>query len=160
MNARMIYGPFSLEDADSANFAYHRYLRSEQSFDYFTWGVSVDSLSFHGEEVSGDSASWVRESVDLRNVPGLGNVCGKPKVWVAFGFQSNDSIADEGVYVDDILLRRHVAGAMLQRRTRGFEDSGVKRRTKGVKDSGIRGVCSIPRFLDSLIPSPTEGRKQ
>jgi hypothetical protein len=112
MNARMTYGPFSLEDADSANLAFDRYLKSEQSHDYFTWGVSVDSLNFHGRAVSGDSASWVRESIDLGNVPGLGNVCGESKIWIVFGFASNDSVTDEGAYVDNILLRRHRAGVV------------------------------------------------
>ena len=32
--------------------------------------------------------------------------------------------------------------------------SSLRDRTQGVKDSGIRGVCLIPRFLDSLIPLP------
>lgn len=118
MNAHMTYGPFSLEGADSANFAFDRYLKSQPSHDDFTWQVSVDSLNFHGQAVSGDSASWIRESIDLRNVPGLGDVCGKPKVWISFGFTSDDSagdtVADEGAYVDDVLLRRHAASLTLR----------------------------------------------
>jgi len=151
MNARMVYGPFSLEDADSANFAFDRYLRSEQSHDYFTWEVSVDSLNFYGKAVSGDSASWLRESIDLGNVSGLGNVCGKPKVWIAFGFSSDDSVADEGAYVDNILVRRHGATGALRNTASGGT---------GSRSEPLAGPASVSYDQAVLRFVPADGRKR
>jgi len=48
----------------------------------------------------------------VTNVPELGDITGKDRVWIYFEFLSdNDSTAHGGVFVDDIVLwKRHVEG--------------------------------------------------
>jgi hypothetical protein len=109
--AWMIYGPFSLEGASDAQMTFWRWALTEAGWDKMRWLVSVDGLHFSGYYLTGGWPYWECDTVDFKSVPGLGDVCGSTRVWVAFVFSSDESIGYEGCYVDDVLLRKLMGGA-------------------------------------------------
>lgn len=106
----MVYGPFSLADASDAKLDFWRWLKVEDGYDYLFWGASIDGSQFYGYADDSTNASWQSESFDLKNVPTLGNLCGRSQVWVGFLFESDFSNTDEGAYLDDILLQKDTGG--------------------------------------------------
>lgn len=113
LDSWMVYGPFSLADALDAELRFRWWIDSEQDWDWFFWGASVNGINFYGEAWSGYSAGWLYPNFDLTSVSTLGDLRGQPHVWVAFIFTS-DIITFEGcdgVFVDNIVLRKLVMGA-------------------------------------------------
>jgi hypothetical protein len=109
MSSWVTYGPFSLSDAVDGLLDFHYRNDSEQNFDYFNWFVSVDGTNFHGFRVSGTSNGWQYASLDFKNVPTLGNILGRPQVWIAFLFTSDTSvISGKGPFVDDVAIKKLV----------------------------------------------------
>jgi hypothetical protein len=113
----MEFGPFSLEDANEArlDFMYWVYTLTdnEEDVDALTWGISTDGMAYYsGDPLTGDSDGWQSFSVDLTNVPTLGDVTGEPQVWIAFVFLSNDDTynAPHGAFIDNIVLRQCASG--------------------------------------------------
>ena len=108
----MIYGPFSLADAQQAEIGLAVWLNSEAVFDGFGVYASVDDEWYY--EVGwaeGNWAKWLDLTYSLSEVPELGSLVGEPQVWLALVFEADNSIAfAEGCYVDDIALRKCVSG--------------------------------------------------
>ena len=80
------------------------WLDTENNYDFYGALVSVNGTNFYGPSLlSGYSAGWYADSIDLSNVPGLGNVCGQ-HVWIAYYFSSDGSnlATYEGAYVDEV----------------------------------------------------------
>ena len=107
MNAWMVYGPFNLTGASDAELNFHFWLKSQLNYDVLFWGASVNGNNFYGTGVTGDSGGWAYRSFDLTTVPTLGNLAGQSSVWVAFVFQSNGSVVNQGAFVDEIALRKY-----------------------------------------------------
>jgi hypothetical protein len=107
MNAWMVYGPFSLLDATEAYLDFYYWLDSEANYDYLFFGASVDGINFYGYRYSGRWQYWDEDYLDLTAVPTLGNLCGRPQVWIAFRFTSDGSVCYEGAYLDDIVLYKY-----------------------------------------------------
>ena len=106
-NGWMVYGPFSLMDAARAELQSKLWLYTEPDNDYMLRGASVDGVHFYGYATSGNTQGWADRSLDLSNVPTLGNLLGRSQVWVALVFASNGSTTyAEGGYVDDVVLRK------------------------------------------------------
>ncbi len=109
MNSWVVYGPFSLADASDGLFDFHYRNDSEANFDYFNWLASVDGTTFHGFRVSGSSNGWRYQSLDFKNIPTLGNIVGRPQVWIAFVFTSDSTvISGKGPFVDDVAIKKFV----------------------------------------------------
>lgn len=106
MDSWMIYGPFSLSDANAGTFSLRYWNKSEQGFDYFKYLVSVNGTNFYGLQTSGDSLGWQSGSIDFTNVFTLGNITGQPQVWVALVFSSDSTVSHEGAYVDEVLIQK------------------------------------------------------
>ena len=109
MNAWMVYGPFDLSGATDATVDFWYKNLSEYGWDFFGWYASIDNASYYGYSVTGDQNTWRSQLFDLKSVYTLGNLCGQPQVWIAFVFESDDSIAGptySGAYVDDIVITR------------------------------------------------------
>jgi hypothetical protein len=107
MDAWMVYGPFSLSDANYAEVTFKTWLKSETSYDYLKWLVSIDGSSFSGYRVSGNWAgaySWVKPKLVLTDVPQLGDITGEAQAWLALVFSSDRTITDHGAYVDDVKI--------------------------------------------------------
>jgi hypothetical protein len=111
VSAWMVYGPFSLAGATAAELTFDWWSETEIDHDFFAWGASVDDNHYHGGKVSGDHSEWTRgERLDLSAVPKLGNLLGRSEVWIGFSFTANATIAHEGSYVDNIVLRKRLGG--------------------------------------------------
>jgi len=83
---------------------------------------STDGATSCGYAASGSQDSRQSVYFDLKNVPTLGNLCGRPAVWIAFAFTSNVSQQHEGAYVDDIIVRKRVS--FLQPNPAPFQPTG------------------------------------
>ena len=105
----MIFGPFSLADASAAELAFQLWLNSEPDYDGVFSGASIDGVEFYGHMVTGNSAGWVRQALDLGTVPELGDLTGQEEVWIALLFVSDGVVRmQQGAFIDDIILRKYV----------------------------------------------------
>ncbi|NLG26977.1 MAG: matrixin family metalloprotease [Chloroflexi bacterium] len=115
----MVWGPFSLTDAVGAALSYRHFTRTQSGVDYLSVAVSVDGYNYYGLLYSGDwttatgnEQGWMSDVFDLTNVPTLGNLCGSSAIYLGIGFHSDATglpAEQEGVYLDDIVLRRTIA---------------------------------------------------
>jgi trypsin len=104
-NSWMAYGPIDLSGYTAASLDFMYWNQSELNYDWFFWGASSDGVNFSGYHVSGDSGGWVDQSFDLAAW------LGDSTVWIAFVFQSDDTIVDDGPFVDDITLNAYDPGS-------------------------------------------------
>ncbi|MCS7061424.1 MAG: S8 family serine peptidase [Anaerolineae bacterium] len=105
--AWLVYGPFSLTDATAAQLTFWQSINSEIGFDYLWRLASTDGTNFYGSGTSGNTSGWVSRTLDLANVPTLGNLLGQSQVWIALVFESDGSVNyPNGAYVDNIVLRK------------------------------------------------------
>lgn len=124
LDAWLVYGPFSLVDAKSAFLDFYFWLdNGGDSDDFLFWGVSTDadpftSATFHGEAVSGtyNAGPFINSSsgghnfvsLDLTQVPTLGDVTGESKVWIGFRFVSDgDDQVGLGAFIDSVTIRKN-----------------------------------------------------
>jgi hypothetical protein len=110
----MITKEFSLAGATDAVVAFYLWQNTDPTVpnqDTVCRLASIDNVNFWGTCSFGSTAGWTRVTLDLKNVPTLGNISNAPRVWVALRFFSNASVnLAEGAYVDDILIRKCVGG--------------------------------------------------
>lgn len=107
----MLYGPFSLQDASTARVSFQYWLQTEQGYDKLFCGVSIDGDSFHTWPLSGSSNGWQQFAGNLNDITDAFDLAGQSQVWLGFLFQSDASLSlPEGVYLDDIVLSKCVAG--------------------------------------------------
>ncbi len=106
----MVYGPFSLADALAADLQFKLWVSTERDYDHACRFASIDGNHFYGNCTSGNSGGWIDVGLDLSDVHTLGNLLGRPQVWIALVFDSDEGINNpEGAYVDDIVLRKYVS---------------------------------------------------
>jgi hypothetical protein len=105
----LVYGPFSLQDAAAAKMSFWTWSLTEDDYDTCFFGASTDGDTFGGTRYSGRWDDWANRELDLGAVPWLGNLLGKPQVWIGFFFVS-DYIATlpHGWYVDDVHITKWV----------------------------------------------------
>ncbi|MEO0053877.1 MAG: hypothetical protein ABIK22_06985 [candidate division WOR-3 bacterium] len=109
LGAFAIYGPFSLADADSARVEFRHWTDSEYGHDMLFWFVMLDSVTYYVcGQAGGNIRSWERVELDLTQVPGVGSVCGRERVWLGWVFNSDLSTEYEGAYLDEIVIRKCV----------------------------------------------------
>ncbi len=106
MRAWMVYGPFSLAEADQATLTFDYWNRSERNYDWFGWYASSDGVNFHGWRASGDSGGWRATTLDLTAVPVIGDLRGDSSVWIAFVFRSDNDGVEAGAFVDNVALHQ------------------------------------------------------
>jgi hypothetical protein len=104
MNAWLKAGPFDLSKVSAASLSYKMYLNSEEGLDSLLCLVSLNGSDWYGWSSSGAWAGWTDRSRNLASVITIGSVCGKSQVWIAFKFESDDSITGEGAYIDEVKL--------------------------------------------------------
>lgn len=112
MDSAMVYGPFDLSQAADAEVQFW-YWSTTFANDYLGLVASPDSVHWGGKAWAGSSgcSGWCQETFSLTDVADLGNLCGQPRVWIAFVFHSDASIQYEGSYLDDITVRALAGGA-------------------------------------------------
>jgi hypothetical protein len=146
MDSWMVYGPFDLSDATDAELQFHYWNISELNHDWFSWCASADGTYFYCDSVSGDSFGWNYVNFDLTSVPGLGNLTGDSTVWIGLIFESDSSNFDEGPFVDDFLLQKHVGDVgdltvygWWEYRDKAGEDHPIPYARVQIWDSDIQG---------------------
>lgn len=118
MNGAMIYGPFDLRGATAAEVTFQHWTKTEwdgaSKHDDLCLLASKNGTNFYGRCWWGNWTSeigavngWNPATFDLANVYYLGSLLGQSQVWIGFWFRSDSSVALEGAYVDDIVLRVH-----------------------------------------------------
>jgi len=100
----MEFGPFDLHGYSAAELKFYLWLDSESCCDKIFWGASTNGTNFNGYSRKGQTSGWEQVSLDLTNVPTLGNLTGENKVWIGFTFQSDPAVAFKGAFIDDIEL--------------------------------------------------------
>ncbi|MFQ5616289.1 MAG: hypothetical protein ACE5GO_07500 [Anaerolineales bacterium] len=110
----MTYGPFSLSDANFAQFSIEAWVYTEKGLDDLchiastTGGTGLSS--YDGWCYSGDTQGWMHFDLDLTTLPALGDITGYPNVWVALVFRSDSTNTfSEGAFVDEIVVRKCTA---------------------------------------------------
>ena len=139
----MVYGPFSLADATDAELLYRAWVNVFSDDDRLCHMASVDGEYFYGSCTTDTFPQrlWTERVFDLTDVYTLGDLRGKPLIWIAFIFTS-DSLgsAAEGAHVDDILLHKQVGtGAVLSQADR------MSQGTDGWRCPGCDGANSLSR---------------
>ena len=102
MNTIMVYGPFDLRGATAAELAFSYWSKTEAGYDELHFGAMSEWAGSDGGSISGDSEGWRDVSFDLERWVGHSNVL------IGFRFTSDESVWDDGIFVDDIVLRKHV----------------------------------------------------
>ena len=115
MASWMIYGPFDLNDARVAEVVFWLWRQIEVTYDHVFFGVSPDGNTFNGWLWDG-TADWQ----EMRF--GLEGYLGDSSVWVGWLFESDNTIQYEGPWVDDILIRKYVAGEVTVRASLSYAD--------------------------------------
>jgi len=116
VSAWMVYGPFSLANADDARVNLQTWLRSESDFDFFGIYASTNNSNYYGQIWSGDWASasggegWMNIQFDLTRVYTLGDLRGEGSVWIALVFTSDASVQFEGAYLDEVVIEKITGG--------------------------------------------------
>ena len=80
------------------------YLQSEEGIDNLLCLVSLNDTNWYGWATTGDWPGWTDRSRNLAAVTSIGSVCGKSQVWIAFKFESDESVTEEGAYIDEVKL--------------------------------------------------------
>jgi len=70
----MMYGPFNLQSALAGELKFKLWLYTELQNDTVFYGASTNGTNFYGYAVSGSTQGWTDKSLDLANVPTLGNL--------------------------------------------------------------------------------------
>jgi hypothetical protein len=109
--------------------------------------VSIDGVEFYGSITSGNSGGWVAHNFDLTAAPPLGDLTGQSSVWILFTFSSNNSVTDEGVYVDDVLLEKDIGDPNLV----PFAPSGWEYPLVPSSVTGTNAVGSLYTYQNTYI---------
>ena len=153
----MIYGPFSLADAITAELRARVWVYTEPYDDILCLAASTDRKVFNGPCVSGFSDGWVEEVLDLNQVYRMGSLLGSNQVYVALAFLTDeaDTRPHGGVFVDDIVLRKGVRTAA----SAGVEAAAMAQDLYGVTVSDGAGHSAITdRNGIFVLPGLTPGR--
>jgi hypothetical protein len=117
MDTRMIFGPFDLSDASTANISFWIWWQTETTNDILKFEISHDNSTFieYGRW-SGTSAGGQQINLSLDQFRG------DTSVWVSWRFMSNASVVYDGPWVDDIFLQKFVLGKITAHGTFSYTD--------------------------------------
>ncbi len=155
----MQVGPFSLEGATAGELSFRHWTKTEFTSNtkrdvFYVFGtrdlVQTVGYGYWGDYTTqpGNVDGWVSESIDLA----LLEVLGAPQVWIQFVFRSDDSVAFEGVYVDDVQVRAFFATPTP---TRTATASPTITSTPTETGSPTATSTPDPRWTQTLTPSVT-----
>ena len=109
MRSWLEHGPFDLTGASEAWVDFYFRNQSESGADFLYWGASIDGFNFYGPAgISGSLAAGPDRNgynlmrFDLSDVFMIGDLRGQSEVWLAFIFESDSTITDQGPFIDDV----------------------------------------------------------
>lgn len=115
-------GPFDLSDATAASVTFHAWLDTEQPFDEFMYGLSRDDRVYEVEAISGWGAGgWQKCPGGILIRYDMSDFLGDTSVWWGLIFESDNMVEAEGVYVDDVILKKTTPQGTVKLITEGFE---------------------------------------
>jgi len=107
MDTHMRCGPLNLQSVSgdpvtAARLTFVYWLDTEASFDLFRWEFSCNGTSnwTGGQARSGRPGSWLSVTTSLNSCIGSANV------YIRFHFSSDNSVVDNGVWVDNITVQK------------------------------------------------------
>jgi formylglycine-generating enzyme required for sulfatase activity len=110
MQTWLYYGPFSLADATDAQMEFDLWLAAEVNHDLVEWTISVDDTTYYGPQRSASTSGFEHITFDFKDITEI-TAIGKSQVWVAFIFKSDSSQQSEGAYIDNVVIKKTVAGS-------------------------------------------------
>jgi IPT/TIG domain/FlgD Ig-like domain len=96
-------GGYNFTNVSEAHLYFKAWVKTEINYDFLKWGASYDGNAFWFNTCSGNSQGWISSPGALDEFD-LGAFCHEPSVYLAFVFESDRYVFDEGVYLDDIEL--------------------------------------------------------
>jgi hypothetical protein len=93
--------------AKSGKVTFKYWNNSELGWDYLHWCASVDGYNYYCSNHTGSTGGkWKSGSINLKKVPGYGNMLNNSGVYVAFAFTSDGSISSgyDGAFIDTFKL--------------------------------------------------------
>jgi hypothetical protein len=120
-NSWMVFGPFSLVGATSAQVRFQRWQQivgqvvgNSLVGDSLVWAASTNNINYQGFVTTGSSTTtepptstgWQEITFDLTNVPNLGNLAGQSQVWIAWIFRSDTAQSDNGPFIDNVVIEQ------------------------------------------------------
>jgi putative cell wall-binding protein len=103
----MTIGPFNLSQFNRAQLTFDLWIDTEKGRDFLGIGVSTNNDVFETLVLSGSTNGWLKDAwIELSDLyeDGAVDFTGKPQVWIAFIFESDQSVVGEGAYVDNVRL--------------------------------------------------------
>jgi hypothetical protein len=106
MDTHMRCGPINLQHAGAgvtaARLRFVYWLDTEAAYDFFHWEYSCNGVTnwVGGQERSGRPGTWLSVNHSLNSCIGYTNV------YIRFNFRSDDSVTDNGVWVDNIYVEK------------------------------------------------------
>jgi hypothetical protein len=101
----MEYGPFDFSNATDIFASFGLWYQTEPQFDWMYFCASVDFINYSCDYWAGDSGGWTDQAYWLTSYAGYS------QVWLAWVFQSDFSIVDDGPFVDEIYVWADIGGA-------------------------------------------------
>ena len=126
MDTWMIYGPFDLSNAKSAQVAFMLWRHIEVNWDHIFFGISSDRVNFSGWSWSGD-VGWENKTFSLSSY------LGDSDVWICWHFVSDGSVQYEGPWIDDIALNFVPGDVTIQGSFTYADRSSTMQGAKGIK---------------------------
>lgn len=103
-----VYGPFDLTGAPGATLSFYFRGRTEISnqcaFDRFFIGSSVNGNDYTGDLLCGSWTGGPEANGYFRRELDLSSRLGQSQVWVAFVFDTDNSVTNTGIVLDDVAL--------------------------------------------------------
>jgi len=106
----MIAGPFDLSSASNGEIAFDLWLETEEDFDFFSVGASLDGTNFVSFGSDQSTLGWQRFTLGLNSWGSLGDLTANSQVWFSFIYDSDSSFAFEGAYLDNVALTTNTSG--------------------------------------------------
>ncbi len=112
MGSWMIYGPFSMADAQAGQISFAFINDSEFGFDYLYALISTTSDFAVSAQYShsGLQSDWAPFIVDLASLDTIGSVIGQQQVYLALYFGSDGSQGGFGPAIDDVQITKLTSG--------------------------------------------------
>ncbi|MEH7625370.1 bacillopeptidase F [Bacillus subtilis] len=126
-NMNLVMPPIKAPDSGSLFLQFKSWHNLEDDFDYgYVFVLPEGEKNWEQAGVyNGKTSSWTEEEIDLSAYKGQ-------NIQVMFNFQSDESIAKEGWYIDDVVLSDKSAGKTVKKNKLGVEKQSGKQKKKPV----------------------------
>lgn len=96
LDSWMTYGPFDWSGMANVFVGFGLWYETEPEYDWVYFCASIDNYHYNCDYWSGDSGGWTDQAYWLTSYAGYA------QVWLAWVFQSDSTIVDDGPFVDEI----------------------------------------------------------